>query len=98
MLKKIFIILLPILFTTQAYAITFEGIGNATTSPDGLYTCEDPEALNYLETTNEQNNCVYTPPTMYELIVINTSICAFASFVWLCRLLLDIKQPKQKRL
>lgn len=83
------------------FATTFEGVGATTTNAidmlDGTYLCSNSEALNYLELSNEANACIYTPPTMQELIVINTTIIAFACMVWLSRLFIDVNPKTNKK-
>ena len=55
------------------------------------YMCMDDTALNYLGTSTERDSCLYTPPTMQEILVINSTIMAFASFIWMIRLIGDFK-------
>lgn len=83
----------------SASAVTFEGVGATTTNAidmlDGTFLCNNSEALNYLELSTDSNACIYTPPTMQELIVINTTIIAFACMIWLSRLFIDVNPKKQ---
>lgn len=87
------------LIPSKIFAVGFEGFASTTNSSffeysNGIFTCIDQSALNYLATSTVQEVCLYTPPTMQELLVINTTILAFCGVVWLARLFVDVNPKK----
>ena len=99
MIRKYILILMFLFIPVSAFATTFEGVGATSTNSmlsGDVYICTDPDALNFTGTSTEANSCYYTPPTMQELLVINTTIIAFACFIWMSRLFIDVNVRKSK--
>lgn len=102
MLKKyILIISFLLLPPMSVFANSFEYIGNTTNHADyvgGVYICNEPTALNFAGTSSDPSPCVFVPPTMFEVLVINSIIVAFWAMVSLIRMFTDNRVNKSEYL
>lgn len=99
--KYIVIISFFLLSPSLVFGATFENIGNSTlhaTYSGGVYICNEPSAVNFTETSSDPSPCVFAPPTMFEVLTINSIIVAFASMIYLIRLFTDNKIKTSKYL